>query len=252
MHSRDRILAQLGEKAKRGALTPWSIDVESPGIAGDLADKGLAVNQDEGSQLAILALDPRPGERVLDMCAGRGGKTSALAMAAQGRAEITAVDKSPSKLDRLALELAKQGFTAKTIAADLTENADVEGAPFDRILLDAPCSGSGTLGRRPEIRWRLSKKKIEELVSVQSGLLDRAAGLLKAKGRLVYSVCSILPEEGAGHLNAFLDRHPDFCAVAEPFPSWPGGVPWQNGSVFLDPADSSTDGYQLLVLFKKN
>ena len=193
----------------------------------------------------MLAVDPRPGVRILDACAGRGGKTGALAAAG---AEVTAVDRQPSKLERLEFELGRQGLSATTVVADLAGDVSAIAGPFDAALLDAPCSGSGTLGRRPEIRWRLEPGRVDQLVEVQRRMLDRVAGLVASGGRLVYAVCSLLPEECDGHLDGFLARHPDFSLVAEPPASWPASVPWNGGRVVIDPSQTRTDGYRLLCL----
>ena len=161
---------------------------------------GLVEIQDEGSQLLALACAAAPGEVALDLCAGAGGKTLALAaeMANQGR--ILASDADRGRLSRLAPRLERAGVTIVEPrlldpGREAEQLADLAGT-FDLVLVDAPCSGSGTWRRNPETRWRLTPKRLDQLVALQARLLDVAAGLLRPGGRLVYAVCSLLAEEG--------------------------------------------------------
>jgi len=248
--SREQALEQVGDQGSIGQLTPWSLDVQSRGPAQVLIDAGKAVYQDEGAQLVALAMETAPGEKLLDACAGRGGKTSALAMCAGPEAEIYAVDRGESKLIRLNFELSKQGLQAKTIPGDLTNpNLDL-GQMFDKILLDAPCSGSGTIGRRPEIRWRLTPEMVDSLVQIQKSMLDVVVRFLKPGGRLVYAVCSLLPEEGFLQGEDFTARHPEMVKNSKVPRDWPPSVPWNDGRVLVDPAQTGTDGYQILSFHK--
>jgi 16S rRNA (cytosine967-C5)-methyltransferase len=237
--------ARLGEGALPGLYLPWAIDAADRKAARALEDAGLAAHQDEGAGLVVAALDPLPGERILDACAGRGGKTAAIALLAAG-SWIFAVDKQAGKLERLAFELGRQGLEAETAACDLAAADPPFAGPFDRVLLDAPCSGTGTLGRRPEIRWRLEPADVASLVGLQRALLDRAARLVRPGGRLVYAVCSVLPEEGPDHLAPFLAAHPGFALVADPPRLWPAAIPWQGGAPLVDPGVTRTDGYGIL------
>jgi 16S rRNA (cytosine967-C5)-methyltransferase len=237
--------ARLGNGAAAGLYLPWAIDAADRRAARALEEEGLAAHQDEGAGLVVAALDPRPGERILDACAGRGGKTALIAQIAGGGAPY-AVDKQPAKLERLAFELGRQGFEAVTAACDLAVDDPPFEASFDRVLLDAQCSGTGTLGRRPEIRWRLDPESVASLAGLQRALLDRAARLVRPGGRLVYAVCSVLPEECAGHLAPFLAAHPDFALVPEPPALWPKAIDWQGGAPLVDPGVTRTDGYGIL------
>jgi 16S rRNA (cytosine967-C5)-methyltransferase len=246
--NRDTVIEELAGSGGPGALTPWSVDVDDRDRARRLVEQGYAAFQDEGAQLVALAVDPQPGERILDACAGRGGKTGALAQIVGSRAEVTAVDRQGSKLKRMELELERQSLAATPICADLTGDARALHGPFDRVLLDAPCSGSGTLGRRPEIRWRLTPVKVESLVAVQAAMLDACAALVGAGGRLVYAVCSLLPKECDDHLAGFLEHHPEFALVTSPPQPWPEIVPWNGGRILVDPSATRTDGYRMLVL----
>jgi 16S rRNA (cytosine967-C5)-methyltransferase len=246
--SRDDLLARLGDGARAGALSFLALDVDSRESAAALEEQGLAALQDEGAQLVALAVGPGPGERILDACAGRGGKTAALAALAGKGCEIWAADVSPSKLERLAFELARQGLEARTMALDLARDAGLLPGPFQRVLVDAPCSGTGTLGRRPEIRWRLEPAHVAALAAQQAAFLDAASALVLPGGRLVHAVCSLLREEGAAHVGPFLARHPDFAPLPAPPRGWPRDVPFENGCALLDPAAHGTDGYQIVCL----
>jgi 16S rRNA (cytosine967-C5)-methyltransferase len=230
-----------------GLWTPWSVDTHDRSQGAGLVESGAAAYQDEGAQLVALAVEPGAGDRILDACSGRGGKTAALAAMVDGTAEILAVDRSAGKLERLVFELNRQGYQVNTLRADLTQEARTIEGEFSKVLLDAPCSGTGTIGRRPEIRWRITPESVKSLVEVQSRLLSIAANLVAPGGRLVYAVCSVLKEEGVEHSAPFSKRHPSFHLVATPPALWPDQVPWSNGMVLIDPATGHTDGYQILV-----
>lgn len=167
--------------------------------------------QDAAAALPARLLDARPGERVLDLCAAPGGKT--LQLAAAG-AQVTALDLSEARLARLHENLARTGLSAQVVAADALDWQP--DSPFDAILLDAPCSATGTIRRHPELPFVKDGSQLAGLVALQGRLIDRALGWLKPGGRLVFATCSLLPEEGEGQLAAALARHPGL--VAEPIP----------------------------------
>ncbi len=174
--------------------------------------------QDEAAQLVSLLLAPRPMETILDLCAGRGGKTGHIAQLMENRGSITAVDSHPGRLAQLSAEMGRLGIT---IAA--TEAWDASGpipptraGRFDRVLLDAPCSGLGTLGRNPDIRWSASRNELRALAGLQTKLLESAALCLKAGGVLVYSVCSPEPEETEAVVGAFLKQHRELSVEGRP------------------------------------
>jgi 16S rRNA (cytosine967-C5)-methyltransferase len=172
--------------------------------------------QDAAAALPARALAPSPGQRVLDLCAAPGGKT--LQLAATG-AEVTALDVSDSRLDRLRDNLARTGLAAQIVTADALEWAPE--APFDAILLDAPCSATGTLRRHPDLPFVRKPEDLKPLATLQSALLDRATGWLRPGGRLVFCTCSLLPEEGEAVVADALARHPGLA----PDPAAIGALP---------------------------
>ncbi len=161
--------------------------------------------QDAAAALPARLLQPRAGERILDLCAAPGGKTAQLAAAG---ATVTALDRSEVRLDRLRANLHRLGLEADIVCADVLA---FEDEPFDAVLLDAPCSATGTIRRHPDIPWTKSEADIRTLAVLQSRLLDHAARLVRPGGRLVYCVCSLEPEEGERQIGAFLARHRDFA-----------------------------------------
>jgi 16S rRNA (cytosine967-C5)-methyltransferase len=204
---------------------------------------GLIEIQDTGSQLACLALGARPGETVVDLCAGAGGKTLALAAAMDSRGRLIACDTDRGRLSRLAPRAARAG--AAIIAERLLDPgreaaalADLAGQA-DAVLVDAPCSGSGTWRRNPEARWRLSPRELERLGALQARLLDLAATLVRPGGRLVYVTCSLLDAEGADQAEAFLTRHSNWRAQA---PAIGAGQP-RGAGLRLTPGHDATDGF---------
>ncbi|MGA0596449.1 RsmB/NOP family class I SAM-dependent RNA methyltransferase [Enterovirga sp. CN4-39] len=160
--------------------------------------------QDAAAAIPARLLAPRPGERILDLCAAPGGKTAQLAAAG---AEVTAVDRSAPRLNRLRQNLARLGLRAEVVCRD---GLAFEAEPFDAVLLDAPCTATGTIRRHPDVAWTKKESDLASLAGLQARLLDHAAGLVRPGGRLVYCVCSLEPEEGEEQAAAFLARHPDF------------------------------------------
>jgi 16S rRNA (cytosine967-C5)-methyltransferase len=165
--------------------------------------------QDAAAALPVRLLAPGPGERVADLCAAPGGKTAQIAAAG---ATVTAVDRSAARLDRLGRNLERLGLSAEVVTADALELP--EDAPFDAVLLDAPCSATGTIRRHPDVAWTKSETDVIRLAGLQRRLLDKAARLTRPGGRLVYCTCSLEPEEGGGQVADFLNRNPDFERIA--------------------------------------
>jgi len=175
----------------------------------------LIVPQDEASQLAVEILEPRKGEKILDLCAGRGVKTTQIAVQTADRAEILAVDTNPDKLDALIELAAPAGIDSIATLCMDARRFKPDFPAFDRILIDAPCTGSGTIRRRPEIRYRIGMEDAERLSKLQYGILSSGAGALKPGGILVYSVCSFLNIEGKDVVGHFLRGNPDFFLEKE-------------------------------------
>ncbi len=193
--------------ARRGDLTAW------PGF-----EAGAWWVQDAAAAVPTRLLGVQAGARVLDLCAAPGGK--ALQLAALG-AQVTAVDRSPRRLQRLAENLARVGLPAEVVAADAATWEDAR--LFDAVLLDAPCSATGAFRRNPDVLWAARPGDIGKLAAVQAALLDSAARRLKPGGRLVYAVCSLEPEEGEAIVSAFLARASGFRRA--PIRPGEGGAP---------------------------
>ena len=204
---------------------------------------GLVEIQDEGSQLLALACAARPGMAAVDLCAGAGGKTLALAAEMSNGGRILACDADRSRLSRLGprLERAGVGIVETRLLNPGGELAALDDlrASADLVLVDAPCSGAGTWRRNPETRWRLTPERLAKLVALQAHLLDVAAELVRPGGHLVYAVCSLLGEEGRGQAEAFGRRRS--ALVSQPL-SIAGGRPAGAGHL-LTPAHDGTDGF---------
>jgi len=205
-------LAAEGVVTEPGTLVPEALRVVS-GVpqATRAFREGAFWMQDEASQLVPrLFVDPI-GPRVADLCAAPGGKTMALARRLPPDGFVLAADRNVKRLGRVLRNLARvQLSRVQPVAIDLLAERLALSGPFDDVLLDAPCSGTGTLRRHPEIRWRLRPSDVEQLAGRQEQMIDRAATLVRPGGRLVYSVCSIEPEEGVRVVERFLSRRPDF------------------------------------------
>lgn len=206
--------------------------------------------QDYGSQLIVAACTATPGMTVLDLCAGAGGKTLALAAAMAGKGQLIASDTNRSRLSQLGPRAQKAG--AEFIEARLLDPgkeaaqlADLHGR-CDRVLVDAPCSGTGTWRRNPETRWRLNPARLKRVVEDQAKLLRLAAEMVAPGGKLVYAVCSVLEPEGRGQVDAFLESHRGW--QIEPI-MLPAGRPHGAG-LLLTPAHDGCDGFFFAALGK--
>lgn len=209
----------------------------------DAYQDGAIEVQDAGSQIVTLASKAVPGMRIVDLCAGAGGKTLALAALMGNEGALLATDTDRARLSRLAPRAARAGATIVETrllnpgheAEMLSDWADTA----DCVLIDAPCSGTGTWRRNPEARWRLTPERIERLTRTQRHVLETGAALVKPGGSLVYIVCSLLDEEGAGQVAAFLAEHPGWTADTLALP-----VGRAHGAgVRLTPAHDATDGF---------
>ena len=213
--------------------------------------------QDAGSQVAALLVGAQAEMQVLDLCAGGGGKTLAMAAAMQNRGQIFAHDHDRQRLKPIHERLKRAGVrNAQVIAADAPEKLAALAGRLDRVLVDAPCSGSGAWRRKPDAKWRLSDRQLALRIGEQQGLLDQAADLVKPGGRLVYVTCSLLPEENDDQVAAFLARRPDFarCDMAELWRETIGTAAPSDavgdGTVTLTPARHGTDGFFVGVMGK--
>ena len=180
---------------------------------------GLWVVQDRSSQWVSPLLNPMKGEKILDACSAPGSKTTHLAQLANDEAEILAVDRSEKRLKILQSNLERLNIkSVKTLKADATSLIDIKPnllSYFDKILIDAPCSGIGTLARNPDSRWSLSKDKINQLILLQERLLESILPLLKRNGTLVYSTCTICPEENNFLIKRFLSKNKEIKLDSE-------------------------------------
>jgi 16S rRNA (cytosine967-C5)-methyltransferase len=193
-----------------------SAEAKSPAIhAEPCFRKGAVEIQDEGSQLAALFAGAKPGEQVVDLAAGAGGKTLALAAVMENRGQIYATDIDKRQLAPIHERIARAGarnIQVRTPRGEADVLADLAGR-IDLVLIDAPCTGTGAWRRNPDAKWRVRPGALVERVKWQEALLDRAAALLKAGGRIAYVTCSVLQEENGDQVRAFLSRHPDFTIV---------------------------------------
>lgn len=245
-------LAAAGVEVRTGTLVPDALVVRH---SGDLAAlpairEGRATPQDQTSQAIVEVLDPQPGERVLDLAAAPGGKATAAAERMGGAGPdhgglIVAADLHPGRARTVqrAAERVGVDHVVQAIVADGQWPA-VRAAAFDRVLLDAPCSGLGVLRRRPDARWRLRAEDVRDLADLQRRLLAAAAASVKLGGVLVYAVCTITPDETVGVDEWAAEHLPEFAAEPPPAAPWrPAG----RGALLL-PSDAQTDGMFVLVL----
>jgi 16S rRNA (cytosine967-C5)-methyltransferase len=216
--SRDDALARLAADATPTRLSPAGIRMKGkPAINRHaLFLEGALEVQDEGSQLLAYLLAPRRGEMVADFCAGAGGKTLAISMLMHGSGRIYAMDVSEKRLRELAPRAARAGIS-NVHPIVLSDEGDLRArrlaGKLDRVLVDAPCSGFGTLRRNPDLKWRHGEPAVGELAAKQARILAAAAKLVKPGGRLVYATCSILPDENEAVTDAFAAGHLDFRAL---------------------------------------
>jgi 16S rRNA (cytosine967-C5)-methyltransferase len=257
-------LAHLGVQP-----TPWSpmglrielgADARNPGIhAEEDFIKGAIELQDEGSQLAALLSGAKPGEQVIDLCAGAGGKTLALAAMMQGKGRLIATDHDKRQLAPIYERLSRAGVhnaDVRTPKGEADTLVDIR-ASADLVVIDAPCTGTGTWRRNPDAKWRMRPGALEVRLKDQVRVLDRAASLVKPGGRIAYITCSVLPPENTAQVAAFVARHPEFAVVP------PGefvSVLWDKAEDFtaatlqfpegllMTPRRTGTDGFFVSIL----
>jgi 16S rRNA (cytosine967-C5)-methyltransferase len=225
--------------ARNGLRLPHGTQVEQ----WDAYRDGRIEVQDTGSQLACEALAAKPGETIIDLCAGAGGKTLALAAAMEGKGTLLASDTDRGRLQRLPPRAERAGAMGiETLLLNPGRENDALGTWQNRahaVLIDAPCSGTGTWRRNPEARWRLTEGQLVRYVETQARLLDLAVKLVRPGGRLVYVVCSLLDSEGAGQIGDLLARHPGWRADVPHLPLGSARGP----GIRLTPLHDETDGF---------
>ena len=246
-------------EARPMATSPWGLRC-APGtnVSATRAFRdGLIEFQDEASQLATLLCDARPGLQVMDFCSGTGGKTLALAAAMQNRGHLVACDISDVRLARAKIRMKRAGAeNAERVKLPPVDTKDMKRlhGRFHRVLVDAPCSGTGSWRRNPDIRWSPHAGNLAELVQLQAAILARASNFVRPDGLLVYATCSLLPAENERQIEAFLAGHRDFEAVgARGHWGTLTRVPWPCGRddfLELSPAQHGTDGFFAAVLRK--
>ncbi|MBE7939248.1 MULTISPECIES: RsmB/NOP family class I SAM-dependent RNA methyltransferase [Ramlibacter] len=212
-------LAAAGIAATPTPYSPWGLRLaDKPALTKlDVFTRGAIEVQDEGSQLLALLLDAKRGEMVVDFCAGAGGKTLAIGAAMRSTGRLYAFDTSAHRLEALKPRLARSQLSnvhPAAIAHERDERIKRLAGKIDRVIVDAPCSGLGTLRRNPDLKWRQSPQAVAEMTAKQAAILASAARLPKPGGRLVYATCSLMPEENEAIAQAFTAAHPDFRPLA--------------------------------------
>jgi 16S rRNA (cytosine967-C5)-methyltransferase len=219
--TRDELRDALIKEGFECMPTPMSpvglrLSKRMPIFTSPLFKKGHFEVQDEGSQMVALIADAQPGQRVIDFCAGAGGKTLAIAACMKNKGRILAWDTSEKRLGQIAERLRRAGVdNVQTHVITSEQDAFIKRhkQTADRVLVDAPCSGSGTWRRNPDLKWRFTQKDLDEVVAVQQSILQSAARLVKPGGRLIYATCSVLKEENEYQIDEFLKNSNDFRVV---------------------------------------
>lgn len=233
-------LKQTGLSVSQTTLSPWGLRCEGrENITQTKAfQEGCIEVQDEGSQLVVKIMDASPGQSILDLCAGAGGKTLALAACLENKGRVVATDTAGWRLKRTKERLKRAG----AFNVELRELGDLQDKwikrqkeRFDQVLVDAPCSGSGTWRRNPDQKWNITLKDIEELMALQKSLLEMAAPLVKKGGSLIYATCSLLCEENEDVAKSFLEKNTNFTVI-------PCGLT-DGPFLSLSPLQNGTDGF---------
>jgi 16S rRNA (cytosine967-C5)-methyltransferase len=254
-----RALAVDDVHAEPTPFSPLGLRLRERVPLGNLAafKQGLVEVQDESSQIAALLADARPGMRVVDFCAGAGGKTLALAAGMDNRGKLVACEVSQRRLDRAARRLRRAGVTnveRQALSGERDKWVKHHKAGFDRVFADVPCLGTGTWRRNPDAKWRMRQKDLAELVERQQLILRSAARLVRPGGRLIYATCSLLREEDEAQAEAFLAAETDFSLlpVARVWEETVGGSsPGGEDYLRLTPARHGTDGF-FVAIFERH
>ena len=255
---RDTARSALAAEHIHAEPTPWSplglrLKHRAPLAATEAFKNGLVEVQDEGSQIAALLADARPGMRVVDFCAGAGGKTLALAAQMQNRGKLVACDIAAWRLDRAGQRLRRAGIgnvERRPLSSERDPWVKRHAKSFDRVFVDAPCLGIGSWRRNPDGKWRATPQDLAELVPRQRDILASAARLVRPGGRLIYATCSLLREENEAQAEGFLAAHPDFTLypTARAWAETIGGEsPAGDDYLRLTPARHGTDGFFVAI-----
>lgn len=254
-----RALWAEGVAAEPTPLSPIGLRLKKRAPLSGLAAfrAGLFDVQDEGSQVAALMAGPRPGMRIVDFCAGAGGKTLALAAGMANRGKLVACDVSAYRLERAAQRLRRAGVgnvERRALSSEHDKWIKHHARGFDRVFVDAPCLGTGTWRRNPDAKWRSQPKDLDELVERQQQILQSASRLVRPGGRLIYATCSLLNEEDEAQADAFLVERQDFALVpaSQAWEETIGGAsPAGDRYLFLTPARHGTDGFFVAVFERR-
>jgi 16S rRNA (cytosine967-C5)-methyltransferase len=230
-----------------GRWIPEALSVRGAGGLADLPGfaEGWLIPMDEAGGLPVLALELQPGQRVLDACAGGGSKSALIAARVGSEGEVLALDRNPRAMRRLEAAIRRLGLpTVRPRQADARSAGAAWPGQFPRVLVDAPCTGLGTIRRRPEIRWRRRPEDLARAATLQRELLEGVAGAVATDGLLVYSTCSLEPEETDEVVGSFLAAHPEFHPD-DPGPALPPAADLVDGkgSVRAWPHRHGTDGF---------
>ncbi|WP_420337671.1 RsmB/NOP family class I SAM-dependent RNA methyltransferase [Roseibium sp.] len=261
---REKLLKKLNHAgAQETGLSPLGMRIEAkPGLgrmphvqAEEGYRKGWFDLQDEASQLAALLAGAQPGQQVLDYCAGGGGKTLALAAAMENKGQLYAYDADRLRLAPIHERLQRAGVRNIQVRDPASSTLDDLKSQMDLVFIDAPCTGTGVWRRRPDSKWKLTEKALNDRMNDQVHVLDNAKEYVKVGGRLVYATCSLLPEENADQISRFLSENPDFASVSaldvwtamlpgKPVPAYAN----ERGDLTLTPASTKTDGFFIAIL----
>lgn len=257
----DEALESLKADRVRVAKTPYSpvgLRTEGKPFMSDTKAfrSGLVEIQDEGSQLIGLVCGAKPGMRILDFCAGGGGKTLVLAAQMKNKGNVVAMDNNTRRLEKGKPRYRKAGIH-NVEARSLEDEANRkwlrrQKGTMDIVLVDAPCSSSGTWRRNPDLRWRWYGPELPAILQMQSDILDKVADKVKVGGRLVYATCSLFPEENEQQVDAFLARHPDYkvLPLAEAWEGDKSAVPNEGPYLRMFPKTHGTDGFFAAIMLK--
>lgn len=256
--TREEILAMLKKadmKARPCPFSSWGIRIpERPNLSAlPMLKNGLVEIQDEGSQLVAFLVEAKPGLRVADFCAGAGGKTLAIAAQMQNKGRIVACDVLAGRLKRSGERFRRAGLhniEIKPLKNQYDPWVKRHKASFDRVLVDAPCTSTGTWRRNPDARFRMLGPGLNDLMKVQAEILVSASRLVKLGGRLIYATCSLLPQENEEQIAAFLGAHKDFHLV--PYSQvWKDARPCPGPYLMLTPFKHQTDGFFAAVMERR-